>query len=371
MNARKPRHSRGKVKPSGNSGEVREAGGQRADSGEGQIVKRAIVIAVCSAAFASPVMAADAVAPAQKYIEAQYSAKKMAPFIEQRVEARVTSPQDVDRVIKAVRAQLPEFYSASALAVAPLFPSDQMAKVAEFAASQTGRRLAMADLRWAEEVRDQAEVCLEDGADRLRSVAADRARAVGVAARLVLGDCTVMREAKKELGRAIDKGNLARARVYVDAGGVSAETIQALAAPAAEAAAKALIAAKVAPAKDSKALAAAVLKAVASETVHWKDAAALHYAAAFRQDDLKRLAAFVTSDAGSEFLTAKPKIDATVAAAADAWFTGSVRAAISANGALAAGAAAAAGMPAIGPLPQPQLAIKPRSAPVIVMKPAT
>lgn len=333
-------------------------------------MKRAFAVALLLSAAAAPMAPAGTVEPAKKFVEAQYGAKKMAPILEQKVEAAVRKPQDVDRVLKAVRAQMPEFYLATASAVAPLIAADQMPKVAEFAASQTGKRLALADLNWAEEVRDQAEVCLEDGAERLRSVATDRARAVGVAARLVLGDCTVMREAKKELRASVKQDELDRARVYVDAGGVRAETIQGLAAPAAQAAAKALIAAKVAPAGEKRALAAAVLKAVAAEQAYWKDAAALHYAAALRQNDLKSLAAFVASDAGAEYLNAKPRIDAAVAATAEAWFSESIRTALTGNAELAAGAAASAAMPVIGPLPAPKVTIDRRSQPAIVLKPA-
>lgn len=319
-------------------------------------------------------VASEAAGPAQKFVEAQYGPKKMAPLIEQHVEARVGKPQDIDRVIKAVQKQLPEFYAASAAAVSPLISVDQMNKVADFAVSQTGRRLAQADLRWAEEVRDQAEVCLEDGLSRIQSIANDRPRAVNLAARLVLGDCTVMREAKKELRGTITQDNLDRARVYVDAGGVRGETIKGLAAAAAQSAARTLIAAKVGPASESKALAAAVLAQVAAETTYWKDAAALHYAAAFRQDDLKRLAAFVTSDAGAEFLNAKPKIDATIARTADKWFAGSIAAALAGDGGLASSAAASAGVAAMGgPLIQPQLAVKPvtvaKPQPILVVKP--
>jgi hypothetical protein len=315
-------------------------------------------------------MAAGGVEPAKKFVEAQYGVKKMTPILEQKVEAAVRKPQDVDRVLRAVRAQMPEFYLATASAVAPLIAPASMDAVAEFAASQTGKRLALADLNWAEEVRDQAEVCLEDGAARLRSVAADRARAVGMAARLVLGDCTVMREAKKELRANIKKEQLDRARVYVDAGGVRAETIQGLAAPAANAAAKALVAAKVAPASEARALSAAVLKAVAAESAYWKDAAALHYAAAFREDDLKRLATFVASDAGAEFLNAKPKIDAAVTATAEAWFSDSIQAALGGGAAAAAGAAVSAGMPVIGAPPAPKVAVDQMKQPTIVLKPA-
>jgi hypothetical protein len=230
--------------------------------------------------------------------------------------------------------------------------------------------LALADLNLAEEVRDQAEVCLEDGASRLRSVAADRARAIGLAARLVLGDCTVMREARSELTGTVSADQLQRARIYVDAGGVRAETIQALAAPAAQKAAKALIAAKVGKPGEEKVLAQAVLKAVATETAYWKQAASLHYAAAFRKDDLKKLAAFVTSDAGTEFLNAKPKIDAAIARTADAWFADSIQAALASNGTAAATAVMTVGMPATGPLPAPSVAIKPKGQPDLVMKPA-
>jgi hypothetical protein len=308
--------------------------------------------------------------PAKTYVESHFNAKKMTPLIEQRVEATGRNAKDVARIIKAVQAQLPEFYAASASAVAPLIGADQMTRVSEFATSQTGKRLALADHNLAEEVRDQAEVCLEDGASRLQSVAADRARAIGLAARLVLGDCTVMREARKELTGTVTPDQLQRARIYVDAGGVRAETIQALAAPAALQAAKALIAAKAGKPGEEKVLTQAVLKAVAAETAHWKQAAALHYAAAFRKDDLKKLAAFVTSDAGAEFLNAKPKIDAAIARTADAWFTESIRAAIAANGAVTSSAAVAAGAPVIGPLPTPAIAIKPKGQPDLVMKPA-
>jgi hypothetical protein len=333
-------------------------------------VTRAVAFALCLSVLAAPAVMAAGTAPAKKFVEAQYGVKKMTPILEQKVEAAVRTPADVERVLKAVRSQMPEFYVATASAVAPLIAPDQMIKVAEFAASQTGRRLALADLNWAEEVRDQAEVCLEDGAERLRSVAGDRARAVGIAARLVLGDCTVMREAKKELRASVKKEELDRARAYVDAGGVRAETIQGIAVPAAQAAAKALVAAKVAPPSETRALTAAVLKAVAAESGHWKDAAALHYAAALRQNDLKSLATFVASDAGEAFLTAKPKIDAAVSATAEAWFSDSIQAALNGNAVLAAGAAASAGMPAIGPLPTPKVTLDRRTQPAIVMKPA-
>jgi hypothetical protein len=333
-------------------------------------VPRAFTVSLCLSVASAALAMASTVEPAKKFVEAQYGVKKMTPILEQKVEAAVRKPEDVDRIVKLVRAQMPEFYAATASAVAPLIAPDQLASVADFAASQTGKRLALADLNWAEEVRDQAEVCLDDGAERLRSVAADKPRAVALAARLVLGDCTVMREAKKELRATIKDEQLARARVYVDAGGVRPETIQGLAAPAANAAAKALIAAKVGKAGDNRALAAAVLKAVAAESTHWKDAAALHYAAAFRQDDLKRLATFVASDAGAEFLRAKPKIDAAVTATADAWFSESIQAALNGNATLAAGAAASAAMPAIGSLPTPKVTIDRRNQPNLVMKPA-
>lgn len=332
-------------------------------------MSRALMITAAFAAFAASAAFGSTVEPAKKFVEAQYGVKKMSPILEQKVEASV-KPKDVERILRAVRAQMPEFYAASANAVAPLIAPDQLTKVADFATSQTGKRLALADLNWAEEVRDQAEVCLDDGAERLRSVAADRAKAIGVAARLVLGDCTVMREAKKELRSVIKKDQLDRARIYVDAGGVRPETIKGLAGPAAQAAAKALVAAKVAPASETRALAKAVLTAVAAEQAHWKDAAALHYAAAFRQDDLKILATFVASDAGAEFLNAKPKIDAAVAATAEAWFAESIQVALNNNSAIAAGAAAAAGMPAIGPMPAPKIVVHTRPQPVVVMKPA-
>lgn len=332
-------------------------------------MSRAAATFVVWAAIMAPAAIAEPANPAKTFVEAQYGVKKMTPILEQKVEASV-KPKDVDRVVKAVRAQMPGFYQASANAVEPLIAPEQMSKVADFATSQTGRRLALADLNWAEEVRDQAEVCLDDGADRLRSVATDKARAIGVAARLVLGDCTVMREAKKELRASIPAEQLARARVYVDAGGVRPETIQGLAAPAAQAAAKALIAASVAPASERRALASAVLKAVAAEQVYWKDAAALHYAAAFRKDDLKHLAAFVASDAGAEFLGAKPKIDAAVAATAEAWFSESIQEALKDNAAMAAGVATAAAMPAIGPMPAPKLTVQARPQPAIALKPA-
>jgi hypothetical protein len=315
--------------------------------------------------------AADTQGPARKFVEAQYNAKSMMPFIEQRVEAQIATPAKVEKVVAAIRSQLPEFYSEAANAVAPLMAGDQLSKVAEFAASATGRKMALADLRWAEEVRDQAEVCLEDGAGRIASVATDRARAVALAARLVLGDCTVMREAKKELTGSIPQAHLTRARVYVSAGGVREETIRALAHPAAEAAAKALVAAKVAPKSQARALSGAVLDAVAKDAAHWKEAAALHYAAAFQSDDLKRLAAFVTSDAGAQFLAAKPKIDVAVSQTAESWFTASIDAALQASSAAATRAASAAAAPVVGPLPdlKPQLVLKPRSQPEIVMKP--
>lgn len=332
-------------------------------------MSRAAATFVVWAAIMAPAALAEPASPAKAFVEAQYGVKKMTPILEQKVEASV-KPKDIDRVVKAVRAQMPDFYTASANAVEPLIAADQMTKVADFATSQTGRRLALADLNWAEEVRDQAEVCLDDGAERLRSVAADRARAIGVAARLVLGDCTVMREAKKELRIAIPAEQLARARVYVDAGGVRPETIQGLAAPAAQAAAKALIAAKVAPASEKRALAAAVLKAVAAEQAYWKDAAALHYAAAFRQSDLKHLATFVASDAGAEFLSAKPKIDAAVAATAEAWFSESIQEALRSNAAFSAGVAVAAGMPVMGPLPATKVSVEARPQPALALKPA-
>jgi hypothetical protein len=337
---------------------------------EGPAVKRALALAMLAAAMSAPLAATEATEPAKKFVEAQYGVKKMTPILEQKIEAAGAKPVDVDRVLKIVRSQMPEFYIATASAVAPLMAPGQMSQVAEFAASQTGKRLALADLNWAEEVRDQAEVCLDDGAARLRAVAKDRARAIGMAAKLVLGDCTVMREAKKELRGAIKQEQLDRARIYVDAGGVGVETIQGLAAPAANAAAKALIAAKVAPASEQRALATAVLKAVAAESAYWKDAAALHYAAAFRQDDLKKLAMFVASDAGAEYLTAKPKIDAAVAASADAWFSESIQEALGGGASAAAGAAVSAGMPAIGLAPAPKIAVERRSQPALALKPA-
>jgi hypothetical protein len=179
-----------------------------------------------------------------------------------------------------------------------------------------------------------------------------------------------MREAKKELRASVKKEELDRARAYVDAGGVRAETVQGIAVPAAQAAARALVAAKVAPASETRALSQAVLKAVAAEQAYWKEAATLHYAAALRQDDLNRLAAFVASDAGAEYLSAKPRIDAAVSATAEAWFSESIQAAMSGNAALAAGVAASAGMPAIGALPAPKVAIDRQTQPAIVMKPA-
>ena len=315
--------------------------------------------------------AGEAPVQARKFVEAQYGARKMTPFIEQRVEASVRRGEDVNRVIAAVRAQLPQFYSDAASAVSPLLGADQMAKLADFAASNAGRKVALADLRWAEEVRDQAEVCLEDGAERLRSVATDKPHAISLAARLVLGDCTVMREARKELSASITPSQLQQARVYVDAGGVRTETIRALASPAADSAARALIAANVAPKSERKALAAAVLNAVATDNAHWQNAAALHYAAAFRSDDLKKLAAFVTSESGAGFLAAKPQIDAAIAKTAETWFSDSIQLAIRESGTLATNAASAAVSPSIGPLPDlsPRLAIKPDNQPVLVMKP--
>ncbi|HAH08550.1 MAG TPA: hypothetical protein DCL54_12525 [Alphaproteobacteria bacterium] len=326
---------------------------------------------VCVAAAAEAPKPDATMATARKYIEAQYSSRQMQPYIEQRIEQTAASGKDVTHILQKVTAKLPQFHHDAAMAIAPLMSADHMTSLASFAATSTGQRIALADLRWREEVQEQAEVCLEDGAERLRSVAKDRKTAIALAARLVLGDCTVMREAKKEQSASLPAAHISQARAYVDAGGVRAETVRAIAAPAANSAAKALIAASAIKAVEKAAVAKEVLDAVAANSTQWKGSAAVHYAAAFTKDDLRKLAVFMTSDAGAQFLQAKPQIDAAVAKTATRWFAESIEAALNANGGLAAQAAASAGaaMPAILPDPAAAVLQKPKAQPAIVLKP--
>jgi hypothetical protein len=308
----------------------------------------------------------------RRFVETHYGAQKMEPFIEARAERTTLKPAEIDRVIAKMHGQLPGFYVQAAGRIAPLLAENHLAKLTQFAMSPAGRKAALADLRWAEEFNEQADICLEEGASWLRSAAKERARAVKAAARLILGDCASLREAAQELRGSMDAAQIKRAQAYVAGGGVRAETIKALTVRAANKAALGLVKTKPLAKESAAALAKDIVDAVAAQRKSWETAAALHYAAAFRPSDLKALAAFMTTEPGAEFLKAKPEIEAALNEAAESWFTAGLDAYLLAGERAATSAAIASAMPMAGPLPdvRPGLALKPAAQPVLTLKPA-
>lgn len=276
---------------------------------------------IAAAALCGPASATDS---AGELVQARYSPQDLEPLLSEQARALIraqTVPAGVtpDQLVKALKARLPEFYETAGKAVATLVAPASVEAALAFSKSATGQKVLKAERRWRDEVKDQAELCLEEGAGRIGAAKADRSTAVKAAAGLVLGGCPAMTAATEEQIASFAPGRIDQARAYVQAGGMRPESVRLALASASAPAAKALVFHGVYSVTEQAAAREAVVAAAVSQQDLWTRAAAVHFASAFRAPDFDAVAAFAKSEEGKAFLAAKGQIDGKVRQVLKAW----------------------------------------------------
>lgn len=278
-------------------------------------MRRALSIALIAAA--SLWGPASATESAVKLVEASYSAKDLEPLLAEQAKRLIKAQSvpegvTVDQLVNGLKARLPEFYSAAGKAVAEMVAPASIDAALAFNKSPAGQKVLKAERRWKDEVKDQAELCLEEGAGRIGAAKADRPAAVKAAAALVLGKCPAMAAATEEQIASFAPGRIDQAQAFVQAGGMRSEGVRAALALASAPAAKALVFHGVYSVTEHAEAREAVVSAAVSQQDLWSRAAAVHFASAFRAPDFDAVAAFAKSEEGKAFLAAKGRIDGKI-----------------------------------------------------------